>query len=247
MPLVERSASFTPRPNLVIVRAGDGSVHNRWTRDIAEEARSWNLLVSFFGQDEAALVPPFEMLARQQGQKWPAMHQLLASGELPAFELVWCVDDDIACRWSDINRLFDTVADYGLDLAQPALDADSYVSHAITMAKPGRVLRYTSFVEVMCPVFSRAAFERCAPPMAEALLGWGLDFVWASLLGNPTDRIGVIDSVPVRHTRPVGRHYRMDDAYAEMRAMMERYGAARLMTAYGAPPVRQPRRPLPPG
>ncbi len=244
MPLVEHLGDLRPRPNLVIVRAGDGSAHNRWTRDLPAADRSWNLLVSFFGRDVEALAPPYEMLARHPGPKWPAIFELLQSGELPSFDYVWCVDDDIECSWRDINRLFQLVADYGLDLAQPALDPASYISHQITAAVPGRTVGYTSFVEVMAPVFSREAFAVCAPPMREVVTGWGLDFVWPHLLGDPRDRIGVVHAVPMRHIRPVASHYRKRDAAAEAAELMARYGVRRKMVAYAAPPVRRPRRQL---
>ena len=99
MPLVEIQGDPEPRRNLVIVRAGDDSEHERWGRDVADEARNWNLLVSFFGRDPERLQPPFEYLACAKGQKWPALAQLFDSGELPPFDYVWCVDDDIGFSW----------------------------------------------------------------------------------------------------------------------------------------------------
>ncbi len=244
MPLVEFLGQPRSRPNLVIVRAGDGSAHNRWIRDLPAADRSWNLLVSFFGRNVDALRPPYEMLSRHPGPKWPAMAELYDSGELPPFDHVWCVDDDVECSWSDINRLFQLVADYDLDLAQPALDPDSYVSHRFLVASPDRVVRYTSFVEVMAPVFTREAFAVCNPPMREAVTGWGLDFVWPRLLGDPRDRIGVVHAVPVRHIRPVGSHYRQLDAEAEMTALMARYGVQWKIVNYGAAATPRPRRRL---
>lgn len=237
MALVQSIGEPSPRRNLVIVRAGDGSVHNRWGRDIADADRTWSLLVSFFGEDEAALQPPYEYIARHKGQKWPAVFELAESGELPPFDFVWCVDDDIDCDWSTVNRLFELVARHGLDLAQPALGEGSYVAHAVTRRRPDCLLRYTSFVEVMAPVFSRAAFETCAPPMPFAKSGWGLDFVWPKLLGYPRDRIAILDAVPVRHTRPVGSRYALHAAAAEMAAMMKRFGAQRRIGVYGELPV----------
>jgi hypothetical protein len=37
--------------------------------------------------------------------------------------------------------------------------------------------------------------------------GWGLDILWSKLLGYPTDKIAIIDSVTIEHTSPVGKNY----------------------------------------
>jgi hypothetical protein len=100
--------------------------------------------------------------------------------------------------------MFDAVHAHHLWLAQPALAPGSHVSHHITQQVSGVRLRYTSFVEVMCPLFSRSGLARLAHSFRESVSGWGLDFLWPYLLGYPKDRIAVLDETPVLHTRPVG-------------------------------------------
>lgn len=36
---------------------------------------------------------------------------------------------------------------------------------------------------------------------------WGFEFLWAQMLGNPKDKIAIIDAIQMRHTRPVGTDY----------------------------------------
>jgi hypothetical protein len=65
-------------------------------------------------------------------------------------------------------------------------------------------MRFTNFVEIMCPCFSRHALELCRPYFRENRSGWGLDFLFPKLLGFPNRSIGIVDAATIIHTRPVG-------------------------------------------
>ncbi|HSC65029.1 MAG TPA: DUF707 domain-containing protein [Caldimonas sp.] len=70
---------------------------------------------------------------------------------------------------------------------------------------PPAQLRFTGFVEVMAPLFSREALRSCAPTLDESRSGWGLGWVLPTLCERAgLGRIAIIDATPVRHTRPVG-------------------------------------------
>jgi len=90
-------------------------------------------------------------------------------------------------------------------------------------------LRFTRFVEVMTPIFSRNALRVCAPTFAESRSGWGLDWVWPTLCEREgLDGIAIIDATPVRHTRPVGgelyKNHRDLDPQADARRVVRKYG-----------------------
>ena len=65
--------------------------------------------------------------------------------------------------------------------------------------------RRTGFVEIMVPGFSRPALQQLLPTLDESETGWGwgLDSLWPKLLGYRD--LGIIDGVPVLHTRAVGQ------------------------------------------
>ncbi|KAK3241370.1 hypothetical protein CYMTET_48860 [Cymbomonas tetramitiformis] len=75
------------------------------------------------------------------------------------------------------------------------------MSHPITKHCSGNrhKLRYTQFVEVQMPVFSRYALEKCMKTFQETTSTWGLDLIWPKLLGYPTDKIAIIDAVQAYH------------------------------------------------
>lgn len=191
------------RRDLVIVRADDGSLHPRWLRDPVE--RSWDLVVSYFGDDPERFRDADAVRIDGKGPKWPALQALLRSrlDLLHGYEYIWLPDDDIDCRGADINRLFDEARRRRLLLAQPALTPQSYSSWDLTLQNPFTRARFTNFVEIMVPCFAREFLVRALPTFDENLSGWGLDFVWSTLTTEPCG-LAIIDSVTVTHTRPIG-------------------------------------------
>jgi O-methyltransferase/8-demethyl-8-(2,3-dimethoxy-alpha-L-rhamnosyl)tetracenomycin-C 4'-O-methyltransferase len=53
----------------------------------------------------------------------------------------------------------------------------------------------------MMPCFSQEAFQKCVDTFAKSVSGWGIDLVWPKLLGLPSDKIAIIDTVTVKHTK----------------------------------------------
>lgn len=197
---------MTGRPNLVIVRAGDTSLHPAWLAREGGPTRNWDLIVSYFGDDAAKYRSEDERRIDGKGPKWPALYGMLREHEalVRAYEYVWLPDDDLACTGEDINRLFDICRAERLQLAQPSLTPDSYYSHLITLHNPHFRVRYASYVEIMAPCFHRDALWKLVPTFNRNLSGWGLDSIWPGLLHTRIDEVAVIDQVQIRHTREIG-------------------------------------------
>jgi len=94
--------------------------------------------------------------------------------------------------------MFDLCEWFDLDLAQPAVGG--YVNHPITSPVDGSLLRYTNFVEIMCPFLSRRALALCGDTFGRSVSGWGLARIWTALLPYPEFRIAIVDQVRVLHT-----------------------------------------------
>jgi hypothetical protein len=78
------------------------------------------------------------------------------------YERVWLPDDDIAADVESVERLFDLVEKHRLATCQPAIDRGD-VTFRTLRVQPGYVLRYSRFVESMCPLFTREALQRTLP------------------------------------------------------------------------------------
>ena len=194
------------RKYLLVVRAGDTSLHPTWLEGPAQ--RNWDLLVHAYGSecpwsDQDGVEILRAVGSDIPGPKMRALHSLYSQKRdlFLSYDYICLADDDLAASVETFNRMFLLCEHYGLELAQPALTRDSHMgSWGITMENTSFLLRYTNFVEVMCPVFSRAFLDLCAPTFNENLSGYGLDLLWSSWVSSPW-KIAILDACPVRHTR----------------------------------------------
>lgn len=213
--------------NLVVLRAGEGSLHPRW---LAATGRDFELFVSDYGPQPGRWLAESDLYEHRPGAKWPALGALLAEHPhlLDDYDAFWFPDDDLDATPATIERLFAFFHAHALHLAQPALTRDSFHTWSTLLQDEASLLRHVRFVEVMAPLFSRQALRLCAPTFAESASGWGLDWVWPALLDRAgLEGIAVIDATPVRHTRPVGggNLYRDGmDPRADAEALVRRYG-----------------------
>jgi hypothetical protein len=186
------------RKNAVVAAVGDHSLHKHW---VPTANCDYDLyLVNYGTRDYAADARVHVMRA---GTKFHLIDDLLAEcPRLGQYDRVWMPDDDLYATPREIGELFRVAEKYGLWLCQPSLVG--WYGLEPTLHHRGCVLRYTNYVEIMCPCFSRAALAACRGTFKENSTGWGIDAAWNVLLGHPTERIAVIDDVIVAHTRPVG-------------------------------------------
>lgn len=192
--------------NLVIVRAGDASTHTGWLG--ADGERTWDIIVSYYGDNPDIFRDHGQRRIDGKGAKWPVLHALATTleQEIEAYDYIWLPDDDLVADVHSINKLFAVCEEFALDLAQPSLTHDSIINHMTTVRNHALRLRYTTFVEVMAPCFSRRFFKRCAPSFAANISGWGLDYLWPSWAEN-LQKVAIVDEVSVRHTRSHGALY----------------------------------------
>jgi hypothetical protein len=189
---------------LVVLRAGDRSLHAQW---MADAPRDFDLFISYYGTDPDRYRSDTPWWEARRGPKWPCIGELLEANPhlLESYDAFWFPDDDLAVDTATIHRMFALFRGFGLALAQPALTPQSYHGHPMLLQRAGHVLRYTAFVEVMAPLFDREALRVCLPSFTRSRSGWGLDFVWPRLVGDTRrDAIAILDATPVWHTRPLG-------------------------------------------
>lgn len=225
----------TPRRrNLVIATVGDKSRHASWL--IGSQQRSFDLMLVYFGDREEYDFCDAEYAFRKKGFKWQLLECLLAEHRetIVQYERIWCPDDDIRSSGDDINRLFELFETHHFELAQPAI-ASGEVSYESLRQAPGALFRYSPFVELMCPVFTRAAFLKVSRLFKESQSGWGIDWVWSQWF--PKYKIAIIDDVGVHHTGTLKRGdlYRKLAAQGvrpsdEFKSVIARFGGIRRRT-----------------
>ena len=238
---IEREARATGRSRLVYVQCGRG-----FAAPWLDRPRDYDVLLNYYQEAEAD--PRADAVTVQAGTKTTAIRRLLAERPncLLRYQAVLFLDDDIELGAADIDALFAAMARDRLDLAQPALSADSECAWPF-LKRPGapdQTFR-VSTVEIMAPLMSRRALKASGSAFAETVSGWGTD-----LLLGPAVRaafgpasVGVIGSVAVRHARKVDmrggafyaylRRYGIDPAHEANRVVAD-FGVERYLRRLAA-------------
>jgi len=189
--------------NLVVVRAGDRSLHPQWIGD----NRNWDLAVSYYGEYPDRYYKQYDYLHLCKGSKWQGLNDFILTQNaiIAKYDYVWFPDDDLLCECQVINQFFKICSILDLTLAQPALTEYSYFSWSITLRKSGLAARLTDFVEIMAPCFKVELFDKFKATFSENSSGHGLEWLWKKIaIENHIFKFGIIDMTPIYHTRKVG-------------------------------------------
>ena len=239
---IEREAGPTGRRRLVFVQCAPG-----FDASFLSGPRGYDVLLNYYREGEAN--PSADTVVFQAATKTTAIRRLLETRPelLLRYEAALYLDDDVEIDGQGIETLFDAFAAAKLDLAQPALSADSLTAWPF-LKKPtaGNGIVRVSSIEIMAPLISRRALERAGWAFAETVSGWGTDLLLGPAVRSAfgPDSLGVIGFVVVRHARPV------DTADGALYAYLRRYGvdpgheANRVVADFG---VERFLRPLAPG
>lgn len=201
------------RPYLLSIRTGGEQNFRSWFN--AAGQRNWDMHLSLYDNPGNLLSIPAEIVSCGGISKFFAAHEChgMADNLFDMYEAVAFFDDDVDIKFDDVNLLFEIFKAHDLWLAQPALSHHSFVSWPETLVCPAFKLRFTSFVEVMAPVFAQAALRTVLPTFKMSVSSWGLDYLWPCLLGTPHHKVAIIDRVVATHTKEVdvgrGDFYKM--------------------------------------
>ena len=147
--------------------------------------------------------------------KFDNINTALAGHDLARYDWLLIVDDDIDVPDGFLDLLLYFAYTCCLQLSQPAHRFLSHASFRVTERHWGSLVRRTGFVEIgPISLLRRDTFAELLP-FPSLRWAWGLDFFWADVAKRNGWKIGVVDAVPIRHLRPVGRSYDGSAARAE--------------------------------
>jgi hypothetical protein len=210
LPADSNTHDFKPRKKsprgLAVVRCGDNTLHRTWVSG----RRNFDVGISYYGSNPMLESPEADYMHHCKGGKWDGLFSFFKKFPevLDHYDYFWLPDDDIVAVAADIDSLFALGIENEYHVYQPSLDEHSYYSHVITLQHPSFQVRYTNFVEVMVPFISREVLVRSLPFIEKTASGFGLDFLWPQMVreikGDAYCGVAVVDTITVRHTRPVG-------------------------------------------
>ena len=191
--------------NLIISPTGEKTLLKNWVG----ENSNFDIHLLYYSENEKEyekLVNQGYKIQKVKGEKWFCLKEYINQNPnlLEEYDTFWFPDDDLFIENDSINKLFEIHNSHNLYLSQPA--AIGYTSHEITKPQNCK-LRYTSFVEIMCPMMSKETLKLLLESFDLSKSGWGLDIMWSKILNYPKDKIAIIDEVVIIHTKPVGQNY----------------------------------------
>lgn len=140
--------------------------------------------------------------------KWWMVHDFFQDHPdiLTRYDSFFFIDDDVEVTEADIGRLFLAFCALGLQLAQPSLTSDSFMSWKALRHQRLSGYRYVTTVELMCPMMKQEALRALLPTFKLTQSGWGVDLLWGKQIVERfgARQIAVIDWIQVRHGKPVG-------------------------------------------
>lgn len=204
---------------LVYTCAGERSGVARWLQG----PRNFDLWVNDYGHQGDRHRALADHHTARAGKKFPNLAHFARAhpGFLAQYEAVFVADDDLVIDAAGISRLFEIREEHDLWLLQPAFLSSGRISHPITRAQPGRVLRWTNFVECVCPLFRRDKLEGFLEVYDPVVVGWGVDWWYLDHLGpDLRGKVAVVDAVPCEnphHEKKGSEPEHADPRYARFR------------------------------
>lgn len=186
----------------VISAVGSKSLHRQWIEDRAMVGFDLHLIV-YDGSIET-FRNDTEYICHMEGQKlWLTYKYLNLHPEyIDKYDFFFIPDDDIIMDARNIMQFFECMEKYNLKIAQPSLRC-SYFTWGHVLRDNCCSLRYTNFVEMMVPCFSREALKNVLFTFNENSTGWGTETHWPLLIKTNNKDMAIIDEVSVLHTRPI--------------------------------------------
>lgn len=188
------------KKNAVFVPVGKDSLHRQLLKGDAD----FDLHLLIYDGSYNKFCNDSDFVACDAGYKMDMIYRYLhRHPELfEKYEYFFLLDDDIVISTEDVNRLFSMMREYQLKIAQPSLVV-SYYTYKHTAFHPFYILRYTNFVEMMMPCFSRDALKAVLPTFEQKIRWCGIEMHWPVLVGSNHKDMAIVDAVSAKHTRPV--------------------------------------------
>lgn len=228
---------------LIVVAAGDKSYHINW-----KYKTEIDILVIYYG-DSKEMYNKYKKKAdyiiEMKGAKWEMISNIINNNmiDFNNYDYVWFPDDDLDMSDTMIDNMIYYANKYELFLSQPSLEDNGNITNAynylLRNEKNQAILKYTNFVEIMCPLMSKRCFNLLKYTLmdTEIKCGWGLDDVWGDIIIKKYkyyNKIAIINDVIIIHTKPPSKpeegFYSIlkIDPLAEMRKTLLKYNIKRV-------------------
>lgn len=136
------------------------------------------------------------------------------------YDWIVVTDDDITTPADLLDECLFLATNLELTIFQPAHRFHSFCTYRINQRHWNTLARETNFVE-SGPLlgFHRSTFGSLFP-FPTLRWAWGIDVYWSELARRLGWKIGVVDAIPIRHKRRIGRSYGQVAAIEQARTFL---------------------------
>ena len=234
--LIKRPATVQHK-YLVFTSAGDNSNLHHWIKG----NKNFDFWISYFGDEENKYSEQADYYMMRKGGKFPALHYIYQKWPaiLASYDAIFVLDDDLIFSGNDISRLFNLMEERELWLLQPAFDKRGKISFKLNEVRPFSLLRYTNFVEVACPLFTKDQLFKFMNVYDPNLIGWGVDLWFSELISQQDtkrNKIAIIDLIScinprdekkINNKREIDLLQSRDDRIATWEGIKQKYSLSR--------------------
>lgn len=188
---------------LLVSRVGRNGRFQSWLK--GNEPPIFDLFLSFYNPSFVPSVTIGNFMECRPGFKVEGYGGFLLDNAnlVDEYDYVAFFDEDLEASADAINGAFRLCSKYNLKIAQPALTKNSYFTFAALLQQRAFDLRFTNFIEMMCPIFRRDILKKIEPLYRSGYES-GIDLIWCNLVAEGPRDFAVLDAFPVYHTEPVG-------------------------------------------
>jgi len=192
--LIEKDT--TSRDNLVFTSAGDDTFFDELWLD---KNRNYDVWVTYYGDNDEIYEKyksKVDYIEKRKGSKFQNFHHVYTTKNLSKYKRFFILDDDIIISTEEINKMFKISEEASLWICQPSFDHKSKLGWIINKHRKEYYLRYTNFVEVNTPLFTKGALSKLMDHYSPELVEFGVDYlyIWANGL-EERKKYAIIDTV----------------------------------------------------
>ena len=157
----------------------------------------------------------YDKLIKMKGFKWSMAKELLKTLDYSKYDFIGFMDDDLVTDIDNMNKAIHTAYYHSAAAFQLSVTPDSDIFWPILVQKPGVVIAYTNFIEVMGMFISTRMIPRCRElwDQYDIYTGWGFDKVLCDLMDESAM---VIHCSSMYHPKKQESTYDKTAAFVEM-------------------------------
>lgn len=187
--------------NLIVASVGD-NLPNECVRSWIEGKCNFDLMCIYYGHskvifDQYKKQSKFCFWFKHVNAKFHCIYNAQIKNIIFEYDYILFADDDVLISTDGLNNLFKIANDNNLQICQPAIYNTTYGNFLTPQSNNS--IRYTTFVEIMFPLFNKDALDKCLKSILLTESSWGSDVAWWYILGEDPKSIAVIDSVEANH------------------------------------------------